>query len=507
MYPEDEEISSRVNAIATKVVEVDKDPWDLLNEINEQFNLSSRGKAFYSYHNSLDLAFLLLNEESFFSQVFWKSYAQTFQVSNNLFIDDLDLKDINNIIFSLEKASVKNKDFELTARKLKKFISQNGLLRSLSKTLVEFAPTLDQWRGYGALAVLDDNDESLNSIINHGKTLLTRIIFSIYGLKVTSGLGMESYKQPDITDKDINFLVKRNLLKNTSKKNMARYKELLTTDFNSPYREYINTYVQSEKLEAQISFRGDMENDAEGHIGFYGIFDSVLKKELIKLGSIEKNEEINWGNAVDSAVSHSIGILRRLVKYRFNIFLFDGGDEESIALVAGLSNPDTIKNAINKGEIKKKKMKNGRTPIPPLEQDSTREWLLDKKRKYKFYDPIDNIRPIKDIDYSFLLKEIDKARERIEKSKKTKVVFSDNDIFVRTDKKIFGRVAEHNKNRWEWIGKGKTFKELNEKNSIYRKNITRQTFIRNQSPITQDIIYDLKSGYIEQKKDGGSGKT
>ena len=264
MYPEDEEISSRVNAIATKVVEVDKDPWDLLNEINEQFNLSSRGKAFYSYHNSLDLAFLLLNEESFFSQVFWKSYAQTFQVSNNLFIDDLDLKDINNIIFSLEKASVKNKDFELTARKLKKFISQNGLLRSLSKTLVEFAPTLDQWRGYGALAVLDDNDESLNSIINHGKTLLTRIIFSIYGLKVTSGLGMESYKQPDITDKDINFLVKRNLLKNTSKKNMARYKELLTTDFNSPYREYINTYVQSEKLEAQISFRGDMENDAEG---------------------------------------------------------------------------------------------------------------------------------------------------------------------------------------------------------------------------------------------------
>ena len=123
---------------------------------------------------------------------------------------------------SLEKAS-KDKDFELTARKFKKFISQNGLLRNVSKTLIEFAPTLDQWEGFGALAVLDYNDESLNSIINHGKTLLTRLIFSIYGLKVTSGLGFESYRQPDVTDKDINFLVKRNLLKKNSKKNIERY--------------------------------------------------------------------------------------------------------------------------------------------------------------------------------------------------------------------------------------------------------------------------------------------
>ena len=80
-----------------------------------------------------------------------------------------------------------------------------------------------------------------------------------------------------------------------------------------------------------------------------------------------------------------------------------------------------------------------------------------------------------------------------------RIVFSDSDLFVRTDKKIFGRVAEKNKNRWEWIGKGKTFKDLNEKNSTYRKNIKRKTYIRNKSPITQDIIYDLKSGYIEQK--------
>lgn len=507
MYPDDEEVSSRVNAIATKIFEVDKDPWSFLEELDKQkieLSSRSRGKAFNSYHNSLDLAFLLLDEKCFFSQVFWKSYALTYQVSNNLFVDDLDLKDINKIIFLLEKASVKNKDFELTTRKLKKFISQNGLLRSLSKTLVEFAPTLDNWGGYGALAVLEKNDESLNPIINHGKTLLTRIIFSIYGLKVTSGLGMESYKQPDITDKDISFLVKRNLLKNTNKKNMTRYEELLVTDFNNPYREFINTYVQTEELEDQISYSGDIENDAEGHIGFYGIFDSVLKEELIKSGDIEKNEEVEWGLTVSSVVDHSIGILRHLVNCRYDIFQPTGLyetliSEAQVALVAGLSNPDTIKNAINKGEIKKREMKKRASSIFPLKQDSTIEWLLDKKRKYKVYEPIDNIRPVKDIDYSNLRKEIEKVRERIEKSKKTRIIFSDDDLFVRTEKKIFGRVAEHNKNRWEWIGKGKTFKELNKKNSVYRKNIKRQTFISDKSPITQDIIYDLKSGYIKQK--------
>ena len=68
------------------------------------------------------------------------------------------------------------------------------------------------------------------------------------------------------------------------------------------------------------------------------------------------------------------------------------------------------------------------------------------------------------------------------------------------EKKIFGRVADHNKKRWEWIGKGKTFKELNAKNSTYRKNIRRQTYKKHTSPITQDILYDLKSGYIEKIK-------
>lgn len=500
MYPEDEEVSSRVNAIATKIVEVEKNPWDFLDEIYEQeiADSTTKKKPFNSYHKSLDLAFLLLDEENLFSQIFWKSYAQTYQVSNNLFIDDLNLQDINKILLSLEKASVKDKDFELTSRKFKKFISQNGLLRNVSKTLIEFAPTLDQWKGFGALAALDYNDESLDSIINHGKTLLTRLIFSIYGLKVTSGLGFESYRQPDVTDKDINFLVKRNLLKKTSKKNIERYEELFERDFNNPYREYVYTYIRTEELEDQISYRGEIENDAEGHIGFYGIFDSELKKELIKLGRFKKSEDINWGNTVDITVSHSIKTLRHLVYCRFNILgpLDFSTEEESLAFVAGLSNPDSIKNVVNNGEIKKVKKK---MLSESLEISSSKEWLLDKKRKYKVYEPIDNVRPKKDIDYSYLREEIDKVREKKEKSKKKGIIFSDNDLFIRTDKKIFGRVAEHNKNRWEWIGKGKTYKELNEKNSTYRKNIARQTFKRNKSPITQDIIYDLRSGYIKKK--------
>ena len=92
-----------------------------------------------------------------------------------------------------------------------------------------------------------------------------------------------------------------------------------------------------------------------------------------------------------------------------------------------------------------------------------------------------------------------KAKAKIERSKKAKVNFNDDDVFVRSEKQIFGRVAEHNRNRWEWIGKGKTFKQLNEKNSTYRKNITRKTYKKNKSPITQDILYDLNSGYIEMK--------
>ena len=220
MYSENKEIKSRIDEIVTRIVHpIDFEGWDFLNKIYEKEvepKINDK-KFFHSYHNSLDLAFLLLNE-NLFSQVFWKTYALTYQVSNNLFIDDFNVNDVKNIIASLEKESKEDKALESTLSKFKNFISQNGLLRTVSKTQIEFAPTLHQWSGFGALAVLNDSNASLDSIIHHGKSTLTGIIFYIFGLRTTAGLGSESHTQPEISNKDIEFLIKRNLLKKASKK-------------------------------------------------------------------------------------------------------------------------------------------------------------------------------------------------------------------------------------------------------------------------------------------------
>ena len=180
MYSNDKEALIRINEIANQIaISTIFNEWDLINEIQKNEIDDPKFKNFHSYHNSLKLAFLLLDEESTFGQIFWKSYAQTYQVKNNLFFEDLELGDVVNIIDSLEKEIPRNKNMEITLNKFKNFISQNGLLRTLSKTQVEFAPTLDQWEGFGALAVLNNNDAALDSIIHHGRSILTKIIFSI----------------------------------------------------------------------------------------------------------------------------------------------------------------------------------------------------------------------------------------------------------------------------------------------------------------------------------------
>ena len=181
MYHENKNIAARINEIATNIAKSNAiNPWELINkiydyEVEPKINSKSKHKKFNSYHNSLNLAFLLLNEENVFSEIFWKSYAQTYQVSNNLFIDDMGVDDIKNIIVSLEKESKKNEYLELTLNKFKNFISQNGLLRTFSNTQIEFTPTLTQWKGFGALALLNDDDESLNPIIDHGKSIISII--------------------------------------------------------------------------------------------------------------------------------------------------------------------------------------------------------------------------------------------------------------------------------------------------------------------------------------------
>ena len=514
MYSEDKHIATRIDEITSSIVKSNAiNPWELINKIYEKevkpkTNSKLKYKKFNSYHNSLNLAFLLLNEESVFSEIFWKSYAQTYQVSNNLFTDDMGVDDIKNIIVSLEKESKKNKSLELTLSKFKNFISQNGLLRTFSKTQIEFAPTVTQGWGFGALALLSDDEESLNPIINHGKSTITKMIFNIYGLRVTSGLGTENYFQKMISNKDINFLIKSNLLKKASKKQKDRLKELSYAEFNDSFTWDTNMiWLKSDKFLEQINFRGEIEDPIDKKIGFYGIFESVMQEYL---NDNNKGLAYDWGIRLESVISHSIETLVYLIRSRQSFFYIDSSwnkdsiSENDLAMVAGLSNPNSVKNAIKNGEMEAFPGRTIKTSSSRLfegqpTRNSALNWALDKKRKYIVHEPIDK-KPERDIDYSYLSKEIIKAREAIEKSKKKTVIFNDNDIFVRTDKEIFGRVADHNKKRWEWIGKGKTFKELNAKNSTYRKCIDRKTYKKHTSPITQDILYDLNSGYIKQIK-------
>ena len=514
MYSEDKHIATRINEIATSIAKSNQiNSWELINkiyddEVNPKTNSKSKHKKFNSYHNSLNLAFLLLNEESVFSEIFWKSYAQTYQVSNNLFIDDMGVDDIKNIIDSLEKESKKNKSLELTLSKFKNFISQNGFLRTFSKTQIEFAPTVKEGWGFGALALLSDNEETLNPIINHGKSIITKMIFNIYGLRVTSGLGTESYFQKMISNKDINFLIKSNLIKKATKKQKDRLKELSYEEFNDSFSwDTENIWLKSEEFLKQINFSGEVEDPIDKKIGFYGIFDSVMKEYL----DDDHKKFANWGNTLEEVISHSIETLVYLIRSRQEFFYIESSwskdsiSENALAMVTGLSNPNSVKNAIKNGEMEAfpglphKTTKTSRFFEGQPTRNSALNWALDKKRKYVVHEPIDE-KPERDIDYSYLLKEIIKAREAIEKSKKKSVMFNDSDIFVRTDKEIFGRVADHNKRRWEWIGEGKTFKDINAKNSTYRKCIDRKTYKKHTSPITQDILYDLKSGYIKQIK-------
>ena len=77
----------------------------------------------------------------------------------------------------------------------------------------------------------------------------------------------------------------------------------------------------------------------------------------------------------------------------------------------------------------------------------------------------------------------------------------ENKRFIRTDKAISSRCALHNINRWQWIAdagsKGRSYSELNTKDSIYRKSIKRDDYSGNTTSIIQDIKYDIKSGWIK----------
>lgn len=85
--------------------------------------------------------------------------------------------------------------------------------------------------------------------------------------------------------------------------------------------------------------------------------------------------------------------------------------------------------------------------------------------------------------------------------KKMEINEYENKRFIRTDKAISSRCALHNINRWQWIAdagsKGRSYSELNTKDSIYRKSIKRDDYSGNITSIIQDIKYDIKSGWIK----------
>jgi len=92
------------------------------------------------------------------------------------------------------------------------------------------------------------------------------------------------------------------------------------------------------------------------------------------------------------------------------------------------------------------------------------------------------------------------AVEKMRKKKKPSK--HENKRFIRTDKLITSK-ASHNIKRLKWVAEagseGRSYSELNRKDSIYRQNIKRKTYKGNESLITQDISYDIKQGMIKEK--------
>ena len=88
-------------------------------------------------------------------------------------------------------------------------------------------------------------------------------------------------------------------------------------------------------------------------------------------------------------------------------------------------------------------------------------------------------------------------------SKKNKPSKYENKRFIRTNKPISSKTAPHNFKRYEWIAEagseGRSYSELNRDDSVYRQNIERPLYEGNDSPITEDISYDIKLGIIKEK--------
>ena len=131
----------------------------------------------------------------------------------------------------------------------------------------------------GAVATLNDSENLLDPIIFHGKSMLSKMIFNIYGLKVVSGGGLDDYIHPELILKsDIDYLIKRNLVKDVDPEYKENYKNYFNNDlykFNSSHREHVYSFVGTKELIEKISMEShgfeEGEDDFEMIVGFNNI--------------------------------------------------------------------------------------------------------------------------------------------------------------------------------------------------------------------------------------------
>ena len=208
MYEYDVEIENRLSDIFNRISNFDFElerSIELVERIYEKEVLERTTPRSTSAHNSIEIALMLLSGNKF-SDIFWKSYAQTYQVSNSNFFTDLDVSDIKSILSIIERESTLNESLKITLEKFERFITTNGLLKNLSKNYIEFNPSMKIDSTIAAFGILNDSDELLEPIIFHGKTMLSRIIFNVFGLNVVSEDGINDYIEPQsILKSDINF--------------------------------------------------------------------------------------------------------------------------------------------------------------------------------------------------------------------------------------------------------------------------------------------------------------
>ena len=105
MYSDQQEVQSRLNKIFFRISSFNyEEGFELAETIYKDEVLAGTIPRSSSIHKSIELALMLLSNNEL-SNIFWKSYAQTYLVSSSNFLTDLDVSDLKSIIAIIEKES------------------------------------------------------------------------------------------------------------------------------------------------------------------------------------------------------------------------------------------------------------------------------------------------------------------------------------------------------------------------------------------------------------------